>query len=181
MKRWQKHNALLCVLFGILGTSAPAFSAPSQGWGKVSMYGEIVDTACAIETESRDQTIDMGVIPLSVLKQFGKAPPKPFNIQLVDCRWERYPSSKGEWQTFEVTFDGPANGDFFTVSGEAKGVQLAMRDDQGTPVIAGKPLPKRDIVPGDMTLNYELQLVTDNQRLQAGSYQTLLRFKIDYY
>lgn len=181
MKGWRNYDAQLYLIFGMLSVCSPAFSAPSQGWGKVSMYGEIVDTACAIETGSRDQTIDMGVIPISVLKQSGKAPSKPFNIQLVDCRWERYPSSKGEWQTFEVTFDGPSNGEFFTVSGEAKGVQLSMRDDQGTTVIAGKPLPKREIIPGDMTLNYELQLVTDNQRLQAGSYQTLLRFKIDYY
>jgi len=160
---------------------SPALSVSSPGWGKVSMHGEIVDTACAIKTESRDQTIDMGVIPLNVLKQFGKAPPKPFNIQLVECRWERYPSTKGEWQTFNVTFDGPANGEFFTLNGEAKGVQLSIRDSQGIPVLAGKPLPEGELISGKMIMNYELQLVADNQRLQAGSYQTLLRFKIDYY
>lgn len=181
MNGWRKHHAPLCVLLGIVGLCPSAFSEPSQGWGKVSMYGEIVDTACAIETESRDQTIDMGVIPVSVLKQFGKAPPKPFHIQLVDCHVDRYSGTQNEWKSFDVTFDGPASGEFFTVSGEAKGVQLAMRDDQGIPIIAGKPLPKKELIPGDMTLNYELQLVTNNQRLQAGSYQTLLRFKIDYY
>jgi len=178
---WQKHYLPLCLLTGLLSACTSSLAATSQGWGKVSMTGEIVDTACAIDTESRDQTIDMGVIPTSEIRQLGKAPSKPFSIKLIDCRWERYPSSKGEWQSFTVTFDGPADGDFFTVDGDARGVQLAMRDEYGSQIIAGKELPKRDIVPGDMTLNYELQLVTNNQSLRAGTYHTLLRFKVDYY
>lgn len=181
MKGWQKHCFSSCITLGLFGICLPVFAASSQGWGKVSMYGEIVDTACAIETGSRDQTIDMGIISLATLKQLGKAPPKEFHIQLVDCRLESYLPHKNEWQTFDVTFDGYSNGDFFTVSGEAKGVQLALRDEYGTTVVAGKPLPRREISPDKMTLNYELQLVTDNHQLKSGSYQTLLRFKIDYY
>lgn len=181
MYKWRKYYIPFCLLTGLLSACTSSLAAHSQGWGKVSMNGEIVDTACAIDTESRDQTIDMGVIPTSVIKQFGKAPPKPFSIRLVDCRWERYPSSKDEWESFTVTFDGSADGDFFTITGDAEGVQLAMYDEYGTQIIAGKELPKRDIVPGDMTLNYELQLVTNNQSLRAGTYHTLLRFKIDYY
>ncbi len=180
MKGWRKYKALLCIL-GIFSAIPTVFSASSHGWGKVLMSGEIVDTACTIETDSRDQIIDMGIIPLSIIKEFSKAPPKNFNIRLVGCRWERYSSNKNQWQTFDVTFDGPGVDNFFTVTGEAKGVQLEIRDEQGIQVIPGKTLPKKSIASGDMSLKYTLQLVTNHQRLQPGSYQTLLRFKIDYY
>lgn len=150
-------------------------------WGKVTMNGEIVDTACAIDIDSRDQTIDMGIIPADYIREVGKGPTKEFRIKLVDCRWEKYSKDNNEWNSLEITFDGPSEGDYFTLFGEAKGIQLALKDISGNSVIPGKPLPALGITPGPMILRYQTQLVTNNHPVIAGNYQTLLRFQIDYY
>ncbi|MEX6003876.1 fimbrial protein [Providencia vermicola] len=91
---------------------SPQMAASPHGWGKVTMGGEIVDTACAIDIGSRDQTINMGVLPTSYIREVGKGPIKEFNIKLVDCRWEKYSKENNEWNSFEVTFDGPSEGVF---------------------------------------------------------------------
>lgn len=160
---------------------SPQMAASSHGWGKVTMNGEIVDTACAIDIGSRDQTINMGVLPTSYIREVGKGPIKEFNIKLIDCRWEKYSKDNNEWNSLEVTFDGPSEGDFFTLSGEAKGVQLALHDISGYSITPGKPLPALGITPGTMILKYQMQLVTNYHPVKAGNYQTLLRFKVDYY
>ncbi|MGJ3356003.1 type 1 fimbrial protein, partial [Providencia sp. Je.9.19] len=42
-----------------------AVAANDAGHGRVNMQGAIIDTACAIAVESRDQVIDMDVIPFA--------------------------------------------------------------------------------------------------------------------
>lgn len=159
-----------------------AFSThDSQGYGKVSVVGKIVDTPCTIDTNSKDQTIDMGVIPISLLKQFKKSPPIYFNIKLVNCRWQNYSSINNDWKNFDVTFDGSAEGNFFTVSGEAKGIKLSIYDTLKNNVIPGKALPLQQISYGNINLGYELHLVRDDKLLESGNYHTAINFKISYY
>ncbi|VTR51655.1 P pilus assembly protein, pilin FimA [Serratia fonticola] len=47
-----------CLLFPATFSSHAA--AGLAGWGRVNMQGSIIDTACAIAVESREQSIDMG-------------------------------------------------------------------------------------------------------------------------
>lgn len=155
--------------------------ASNHGWGKVTMNGEIVDTACAIDIGSRDQTINLGVLPTSYIREVGKGPITEFDIKLIDCRWERFSKDNNEWNSLEVTFDGPSEGNYFSLSGEAKGVQLALHDKAGYSIIPGKALTAVGITPGTMILRYQMQLVTNYHPVKPGNYQTLLRFKVDYY
>ncbi|MGO2303984.1 fimbrial protein [Providencia sp.] len=157
----------------------PAQAAPGEIWGKVSMQGSIVDTACAIDTGSYEQSIDMGILPIGLLRQVGHGPVQPFSIALIGCKLT--PHDGDNWQTFSVTFDGPANGEWFTVSGAAKGVALSLQDASGQTVQPGLATSKQDIKPGDHVLNYGLRLVSDETPLRPGEYQTAIRFKLDYY
>ncbi|MEX6316063.1 hypothetical protein AB6G19_22950 [Providencia manganoxydans] len=56
-----------------------------------------------------------------------------------------------------------------------------MQDAQLRQVIPGEASPEQDIVPPSMRLAYQLRLVSDSRPLRAGPYQSLIRFKVDYY
>jgi len=156
-------------------------SDSSQGWGRVNMQGAIVDTACAIAVESRDQTIDMEVVPVSDIIRDGQGRNKPFSIELVNCTLERPDSSLPDWRQFQVTFDGDVDGVLFGVQGEASGIALKITDEEGTVATPGVPLRLQDIIPGAMQLNYHIRLVANNHALRAGDYFSAIRFKMDYF
>lgn len=59
---------------------AAQLSNSLQGEGRVNMQGSIIDTACAIAVESREQTIDMGITPLSEIIRDGHGRTKNFPL-----------------------------------------------------------------------------------------------------
>lgn len=152
-----------------------------QGWGRVNMQGAIIDTACAIAIESRDQTIYLGVVPLADIIRDGQGRSKPFTIELVNCDLGRSDNKLPDWKHFQVTFDGDAEGELFGVRGEASGVALQINELGGNSAIPGNPLPLRNIIPGSMRLNYTMKLVANHRILKAGSYVSSVRFKLDYF
>ncbi|MFJ3264859.1 fimbrial protein [Serratia liquefaciens] len=156
-------------------------SSSLQGWGKVNMQGAIIDTACAISVESRDQTIDMEVVPLADIIRDGQGRKKAFSIELVNCVLERPNNKLHDWRQFQVTFDGDAEGDFFGVRGEASGIALKITDESGNVAQPGNPLKPKDIISGDMQLNYYIRLVANNHALKSGDYFSVIRFKLDYF
>ncbi|HHR6038864.1 TPA: fimbrial protein [Providencia alcalifaciens] len=149
------------------------------GWGRVSMQGSIIDTACAIAVESREQSIDMGVIPLADIIRDGQGHSKPFSINLVNCVLHH--PGKEDWKHFQVTFDGDSEGNLFGVRGSASGVGLQLSDSLGNIASPGKALPFIDISPSSMQLNYSLKLVANNHALKSGDYFSSIRFKVDYF
>jgi type 1 fimbria pilin len=149
------------------------------GWGRVNMQGSIIDTACAIAVDSREQSIDMGVIPMADIIRDGQGRSKPFSIDLVDCVLGRL--GKEDWKQFQVTFDGDKEGGLFGVRGRASGVGLQISDSLGNIASPGKVLPFVDIIPGSMQLNYSLKLVANNHALKPGDYFSSIRFKLDYF
>lgn len=157
----------------------PTALAADQSHGRVNMQGAIIDTACAIAVESRDQVIDMEVIPFADVLRDGHGRSKPFSIHLVNCVLER--STKPDWYQFQVTFDGARDGDYFGVYGDARGVALRIMDEYGNQALPGKALPLRDIILGNKVLNYTLTLMPNQRGLKAGAYFSTIRFKLDYF
>nr|WP_181375177.1 fimbrial protein [Pectobacterium carotovorum]ALG88717.1 PAP fimbrial minor pilin protein precursor [Pectobacterium carotovorum] len=149
------------------------------GWGRVNMQGSIIDTACAIALDSREQTIDMGVVPVADIVRDGQSRSKPFSIDLVDCVLDR--QGKEDWKHFKMTFDGDKDGGLFGVHGGASGVGLQISDDLGNIVSPGEALPFVDVIPGSTQLNYSLKLVANNNALKPGDYFSSIRFKLDYF
>ncbi|RJF53301.1 type 1 fimbrial protein [Serratia inhibens] len=167
--------AVLLVRLPVATASTPA------GWGRVNMEGAILDTACAIEAGSRDQSIEMSTLPLSQIIRDGQGLTKPFTIRLVNCVLSRATAGLPDWQRFQVTFDGDGRNGLFQVHGEARGVALQITDARGNIALPGKPLPMSDVNPGNMDLNYFLRLVGDQNVLRVGEYYSAVRFKLDYY
>lgn len=167
-------------MFSIATFSVQA-SNTVQGLGRVNMQGAIIDTACAIAVDSRDQSIDMEVVPLADIIRDGQGRTKPFSIELVNCVLERPGGKLPDWKQFQVTFDGDAEGDLFGVRGDASGVALQITDKYGNIATPGRALPREDIIPGNMQLNYHLRLVANQHTLKAGDFFSAVRFKLDYF
>lgn len=177
MRQGKVAPCLLCVLFGF---SSQAISA-SQGWGRVNMQGAILDTACAIATESREQIIDMKNVPASDIARDGQGQPVPFSIELVNCVLERADKTQPDWKQFQITFDGYADGELFGITGDAAGIALRIADSAGNIARPGTPMPPLNIVSGNYRLNYSMTLISNKKPIKTGDYYSSVRFKMDYY
>lgn len=148
--------------------------------GAVRVQGSIIETACAIDVGSRDQTIDMGSLPLGQIVRDGQGILRPFTIRLVNCTLERQNPVTPNWQYFRVTFNGAHEQGLFRVSGQAEGVGLEIRREDGEVVIPGQAMSPQTLTPGMRDLAYRLRLVANHRALTAGQYYSQLRFKLDY-
>lgn len=180
MKRWLMGARASCLLILLFFCSWSVISAP-QGQGRVNMQGAIIDTACAIATESREQIIEMDVTPLSDIARDGEGKRVPFSIELVNCILERPNKAMPDWRQFQVTFDGQADGDMFGISGDISGVALKIIDSAGNTARPGVPLPLVEMLPGNYRLNYTMTVTSNQRQMKAGSYSSSVRFKMDYY
>ncbi|BEO30016.1 MAG: fimbrial protein [Serratia marcescens] len=180
MKRQIKNLGAFCLLSLPFFFVSQAISA-SQGEGRVNMQGAINDAACAIATASREQIINMDVIPISDIARDGQGKNVPFSIKLVNCVLDRVDKNLPGWKQFQVTFDGHTDGEMFGISGQASGIALKISDDDGNVARPGVPLPLMKIPLGSYRLNYVIKLIANHQPLTAGSYFSSVRFKMDYY
>lgn len=181
MNRFPEKLMLPCILAPLLFINGVQAAHSSQGWGRVNMQGAILDTACAISTGSREQAIDMDTVPVADIARDGRGVSRAFSIELINCVLSRAEKKEADWQHFQVTFDGHADGGLFGVNGEAKGVGLQITDASGNIARPGSPLPNSNVSLGNMRLNYEMRLIANKQPIRAGGYSSSVRFKIDYY
>lgn len=151
------------------------------GWGRVNMEGAIVNAACALEAASRDQTIDMKILPVEQITRDGRGLTRPFTLKLVNCGLAGENSTNTGRQHFRMIFDGNAEGKNFGVIGDARGVALRIVDSIGTDIYPGVPMSIENTLTKDYRLNYSMQLVANSQVLRAGDYRSAIRFKLDYY
>jgi len=171
---------LLCV-GALFCTEGYAGTPGKQGAGKVTLNGSITETPCVIDTQSRDQSIDMGITPVSVLARDGRGDAHPFRIRLINCRLTHLNTTLPDWRYFRATFEGPVDNGQFGLSGDARGVALMLTDASGNIARPGEPLLPVGLTRGDQVLNYTLRLVGNRQGLRAGDFRTSLRFRMDYY
>ncbi|AIR85004.1 MULTISPECIES: fimbrial protein [Erwiniaceae] len=174
-----RYVAPFLVLCSTLGTPYLTF-ANNEGFGRVNMTGSIVETPCAIEVGDRDQTLYMGNHPISKIIRDGQGPKKEFSIRLFGCVLTRLDPSKPDWKNFKVMFDGENDKGHFKTAGTASGVSVKISDLIGNVATPGVHLPDGDLIVENMHLKYTLNLVGNQEILQAGDHQLTIRFRIDY-
>lgn len=179
------HVPVLCkslLIPAFLTLSLPAWASVStQGKGRISVAGSIIDSACAIATDSREQYIEIGDVPFEQLARDGQGPTRPFSIHLVNCVLTRTDPARPNWETFEITFDGVRDNHYFGALGSASGIALRITDADGSIITPGKALSRRNIHPKEMRLNYYITPVASGQVLKPGDYSSLIKFKLDYF
>lgn len=176
----------LSMLIGSLSTISVA--QEYQGNGRVTMLGEVLDSACALGASSAYQVIDMNLLSMGSLIRQRVSEPRAFKLRLVKCSLTRPdPARPGanlpDWQHLRVTFDGVAdsNGRDFAVLGAASGLALRITDSKGLESIPGVPMPLISLSGNDQELQYTLQLVGNGRPMVAGSHRTALRFRLEYF
>ncbi|MBH2879020.1 type 1 fimbrial protein [Serratia marcescens] len=181
MNHFPAKLMLPCILAPLLLINGIQAAHSSQNWGRVNMQGAIIDAACAIAAGSREQVIEIDTTPVADIIREGRGSARHFSIELVNCVLSRTERQLPDGSGFKVTFDGDADGELFEVHGEVKGVGLQIVDAKGNIARPGNPLPIREISSGRMLLSYEMRLIANKQPLRAGSYFSVVRFKMDYY
>ena len=181
--KFSRHS--LSVLILSAGLFNHAVAAPNEYNNKnviVNMYGSIVDTACAIATEDRQQIIEMDSAVAGTLMREGVGAMRHFAIHLKNCTLKPYRPGRPDWSMFRITFDGATDeSGLFAVSGDAKGIGIEITDAAGNVAAAGKAMPDSPLQTGNMTLDYILRLKSNHQPLQEGEYWSTIRFRTDYY
>lgn len=163
-------------------------SAANQGNGLVTLEGQILDSACALDSGSVYQLIEMDPVPMGRLIREGDGDPHPFSLRLVQCSLTRPdPERPGQylpdWQHVRVTFEGLSDreGRSFASSGTSRGVALHITDSQGRESTPGIPMPMTPLSGEDQSLHYIVQLVGNDQPMAVGSHRAAVRFRLEYY
>ncbi|WP_273759672.1 hypothetical protein [Pantoea ananatis] len=97
----------------------PCLLSPPPAGGGDNRQDAIIDTSCGMAVVSREQAMDMGILPLADIMCDGERGVYPFAIELTNCLLHR--PGLYAWTQFKVTFDCNAEGDLFGVQGKASG------------------------------------------------------------
>ncbi|MEX9875466.1 fimbrial protein [Providencia rettgeri] len=193
--KFNKITTALIFTAGLATFGVQAASEPSQGSGKITFTGSIIESACSINPDSTNQEIDLGQIAKSQLKDNGQSTPRNFDILLENCSFEEEsPVGPGEdtralvGNTVKITFGGsPAAGSagpintLLGITGTAKGAGVAITDGSGTVIELNKESNGRELINGDNTLNFSAYLQgIDDASLATGEFTAVTNFTLSY-
>lgn len=159
------------------GTAAAA-KASTQGQGKVTFKGSIIDAPCSISADSVDQTIELGAISNASLKNSGSSKTRNFDIKLEQC-------DMSTPKTVKITFNGnesPHRTGFLGIYGTAKGASVGLIDSAGRDVKIGTETTSYKLTEGDNTLRFAAYLKGDgvDANIVAGEFTSVTDFTLAY-
>ncbi len=178
------------ILFSLIFGGTPVFAAKEVGVrheGVTQLVGRVISTPCSIVMSNRYQTVDFSPLTMTKLSTAveREQQTRPFDIELRDCG-SVY--STIDSKTWVIRFDGHAARNIyaFVLQGPSQGLGVSVLDNTKNILIPGEsyPLFKSVLRQGKsgqtLFLRYFLRLELTGKPLQAGSYQGLVRFFIDY-
>ncbi|EPZ8357871.1 fimbrial protein [Klebsiella pneumoniae] len=173
LNRWLLFILLFC---------SSSYAAPeNQGKGKITVSGEIVESACTISTDDIWQEIDFGNLSLGEFADGNTPASKPLSIQLINCTLDK--KNGGVWSSASITFDGERDEhskNMFAVTGDGKGVAINLTDINGNKAIPGQPLPAVAVQEDKTNLTFNLFLERNGDVLTPGKLSSFIRFMVSY-
>ncbi|EOI7707071.1 fimbrial protein [Providencia vermicola] len=155
--------------------------------GMTRIIGNVVATPCSIVMPNRHQTINFSPLTLTMLSTMSRRERynQPFIIELRDCG-SVYSSIDSK--TWSIRFDGQKAQQIeaFVLRGPSQGLGVSVLNDQSQVLIPGQNYPlshhvlRQNKSGQTLFLRYFLRLELTGQPIQAGNYQGLIRFFIDY-
>ncbi|RTF43125.1 fimbrial protein [Serratia marcescens] len=175
-----KMNKALLAAAVVFGMSSLAHAA-DQGRGKVTFTGSIIDAPCSIAPESVDQTVDLGQISNSALKDGGQSMPKNFNIKLENCSFGE-PASKNKVTATFSGMESAANNGLLGITGNAKGASVAITDGSGALIELGQPSKAQTLQGTGGSLNFAAYVQGDgaSTTITEGDFQAVADFTLAY-
>lgn len=148
--------------------------------GRVSLEGSIIASACDIDTGDRYQNISLPDETRTHIKREGEGDPQSFSIHLTHCILNES-SEPAAWQFINVIFDGDEEAGLFRVNGETSGVALELRTDDGALILPGKAVALRLDNTKENRLDYTIKLKSNLRNLVVGSYNAIIRYRVEYF
>lgn len=146
--------------------------------GRVNMNGEILESACTIDLDSLNQTIDITDLPISSIRNHSENISKEFVIRLIDCRWGS--ETQNNLKNISISFTGQSEGEYFKVDGDARGVFLALESSLGTRIIPNETVNFYNSFSRENVEKYRFKLLADGMPLKTGFFKTIIHFNIRY-
>lgn len=178
------------ILFSLIFGGTSVFAAKEVGMrheGVTQLVGSVISTPCSIVMSNRYQTVDFSTLTITKLATAveREQQTRPFDIELRDCG-SVYSSIDSK--TWTIRFDGQSADDIhaFVLQGPSQGLGVSVLDNTKNVLIPGETYPLFESVLRQgksgqtLFLRYFLRLELTGKPLQAGSYQGLVRFFIDY-
>lgn len=178
------------ILIGLVccySINVKAVTVGSRHQGTTELVGRVISTPCSIVMKNRYQTVDFSSLTLTMLSTQTQRNEnvQPFEIELQDCG-SSYSSLDSK--TWLIRFEGQRveNINAFLLRGASQGVGVSILNKSMNMLIPSHSYSvsdnelKKDKSGNSLLLNYYLRLELTGKPIQAGSYQGLIRFFIDY-
>ena len=169
----------------VFAMSMNAFAAESGGSGTINFTGQITKTSCELIFPNGNNTIDLGVYPVSYFTLVGTQTLRvPFQIELKGCNDTMNP------ERAYLTFIGESvsvNGQLLQSTGVAMGVGVAIYttyDPSNTKLnfSTGGITPEFDLAPTDQTtaLSFDANMESFENAVGAGSVAASANILVHY-
>lgn len=153
-------------------------AAGTGGHGTVHFKGEIIDAPCSISPESADQTVDLGQVSNSALKDGGESSPVSFNIKLQNCDISTYQTVTATWSGTENTEQAGTWG----ITGSASGAGIVLRDASERQLVLGQETAATTLTANDTNIAMSAFLKGNgsSSTIVPGSFTSTADFVLTY-
>ena len=173
----MNFNKLTLILGLGLSITAGAAYAADQGHGTVTFQGSIIDAPCSITPETSDQTVPMGQIATSELKDGGRSNSRDFKIALENCTTD---TLKTVTTTFSGATSAIADGSL-AIEGKAQNAAIIITNAGGKQIKLGTASEAQALHDGDNDLNFAAYLQGDSANdATPGAFKAIATFALDY-
>jgi len=143
----------------------------------VDFKGTLVADPCQVATDSEDQEVFFDVIPSKTFIKQNRSSPRPFRIHLTDCDLSL---GNAVMFTFVGEKEATQPGTFAT-TGEAKGIAIALEDDDAMAVENGKALPAKALTGEDSWFDFRAFVQsTGYESVKEGDFESVVTFSLEY-
>lgn len=150
--------------------------------GVVHMPGVILDAACEIATESRNQTIDLNLSSVESILRNGYGEIKTFSIKLLNCTRKRADGTT-VWKNINISFVGDSDfndNSLFQLHGTILGVGIQVLDDNHNVVSPGRRVVLNQVPEDSLELRYNVRLAADKANIESGIGDLTIQLRFDY-
>lgn len=171
----MKKNLIAVALFAAAAVSTSAFAAD----GTVNFTGSITDVACTVDTNSLNQTVDLGKVSKTAFNGAGStAAAKGFSLVLKDC-----PTAV---TSALVRFDGlqvPGDNSVLALTeatDKAKDVGIQITDNNNNVINLYQDSAPYTLAAGENKLNFTARYYATGNNVDVGSANAVTNFTVVY-
>lgn len=167
------------VLVAVVALGMASMANADQGHGKVTFTGSIIDAPCSILPDSIDQTVNLGQIANSTLKDGGTSTPSNFTVGLENCSFST-PDAKNKVALTFTGIESVAQKGRLGITGTAAGASIVITDGSGQLITLGQAT--KTLQNGKNTLNFAAYLQGDGKDavITEGDFQSVADFTLAY-